>query len=148
MIPLFITQQLTPQTVAINPDGTLANRFYFLIRALLLRTGNTGSVPFTVGHNLVAAGASQATALALVDDYNEVLSGGGGVALAELQPGQTQVVFNGSGGGINVYPNDGGKIDALAIDGAYGLANGKTQAFTCYSISAAGLTQFRTLQLG
>lgn len=149
MIPLVPDNLPARKDPFVDADGTPTTDFYFLIRTLFLRTGSVGGVPWTVGANLTASGAAQATALGLVDDFNEVLAGsGGGGQLAELQAGQTQVVFNGSGGGINVYPPVGSKIDALALNAAYALANNKTQVFTCYSVSAAGLRQFRSLQLG
>ncbi len=149
MIPLFPTQQLAQNTPYVNGDGTPVTAFYYLIRALFNRTGMNNGIPFTVGSGLMATGSDQANALALGDDFNEVTGGGGGVALDALHPGQLQLVYNGIGGNLNVYPALSAQIDALAINVPYVLANTKTQIFWCSSLLPnSGGSQYRSVQLG
>ena len=149
MIPVYpFGQFLAPTTPAVNPNGTLMQTFYYLLRSVYLRTGGTSGLQYTAGVNLTATSGS-AGPLALTDDYNEVLSGSGaGVQLANLQGLQSQVVYNGSGGNIDVYPFTGGQIDALALNAAYVLANGKTQIFWCPKLLASGAPFYRSTQLG
>ena len=128
-------------------DGSPTTQYYYLFRALFLRSGGQSGIPFTVGANLTAAGIGQSTALVLTNDFNEVLNGSGGVSLAALQPGQFQLVFNGLGS-LNVYPAVNGQIDAIAANGPYSLANGKTQIFWCPKLLASGVALYRSLQLG
>lgn len=147
MIPV-ISQPLPARNTSLFGPGGLATSWYYLLRALHLRTGGVNGIPFTVGANLTATGTMQEHALALNDDYNEILHGSGGVVMAKLQPAQTQSVFNGLGGNLNVYPFPGGQIDASAVNAAYVLGAGKTQVFTGYSRNAQGFPFYRSLQLG
>lgn len=149
MIPLFPTQLLAQNTPYMNGDGTPVTAFYFLVKALFDRTGQNNGIPFTVGAGLVPAGTSQADALPLVDDFNEVIAGGGGVVLDALRPGQLQLVYNGSGANLNIYPALAGVIDALTPNVPYSLPNTKTQIFWCSSLmSGSGGPQYRSVQLG
>ena len=149
MIPLNPWPQFIVQTAEqVNGDGSLIRNFYFMLLSFFKRTGGASGIPFTVGQKIEAIGTGQSTATVLSDDYNEVLTGGGGVVLFSLQPGQTQAVFNGTGGNLHVYPILGGQIDALAANAPYVLANGKTQYFTAYETLASGQSLLRSLQLG
>jgi len=122
--------------------------FFQLIRSLFLRTGGASGIPFTVGANLAAAGVNQATALALVNDFNEITSGSGGVSLDALQAGQFQWVYNGLGGNVNVYPARNGQINALTVNSAFVLGSGKTQMFWCPKLLGTGAPFYRTITLG
>ncbi len=149
MIPLFPTQLLAQNTPYVNGDGSPVTAFYYLIRALFDRSGMNSGIPFTVGSKLSAVGATQAQALPLGDDLNEITSGNGGVKLDALHPGQLQLVYNGSGNNLKIYPAMAGVIDALAANAPYTLANTKTQIFWCPSLmSGSGAPQYRSVQLG
>ena len=134
---------LSAATADAAPGGALRRGKADLLQfpeSPVLRTGGNSGIPDTVGNGLTASGQT------LSDDYNEMLHGGGGtVVLANLQGGQRQVVYNGSGGGITVHPFGVGQIDGIA---AYSLANTKTQIFTCYGILANGSPYYRSTQLG
>lgn len=150
MITLFPFSQFPPQGLApLASTQTLVNTYYYLLQTLYKRTGNNTGVASTVGQGLAATGASQTLALQLTDDYNEVLTGAGlGVMLFQLQPPQQQWVFNGTVGNLNVYPQIGGQIDALAVNDPYVLASGTTQIFTCPDLLANGVSFYRSCQLG
>lgn len=149
MIPLYPWPQFPQQNAQITPGGAASRSFWFFLQALFNRTGGDSGNADTVGIGLTAAGSAQATALVLSDDYNEVLTGSGdGVMLANLQPGQRQSVYNGTGGNVSVYPFTGGQIDADAVNAAYTLGNGKTQIFVCYKLLASGAPFYRSTQLG
>lgn len=143
------TRLVDPETGILVRDGI------DLIRALYNRTGQGTGIPLTVGNNLTALGTTQAGALELINDLNEVLNvsaGNTGVrllsTLGTLKPTQAQWVYNGTGSGINVFPPSGGQIDSLGTNNAYSLANGKQQIFTCWGLLASGVPYFRSLQLG
>ena len=148
MIPLYPQQLFQPSNPIVTNNGVGTNAFFYLIRALFNRTGGNSGIVDTVGANLTAVGNSLATALALSNDYNEILNGGGGVSLAVLQPGQRQWVYNGTGGNLNIYPGINGAIDTLGAELPYVLANSKTQIFVCYKLLSTGGSFFRSTQLG
>ena len=140
MIPLYPFQQQPAQQSLVGRAGEARQTFYNFLRALFLRTGGNSGIPDTVGNGLTASGQT------LSDDYNEMLHGPGGtVVLANLQGGQRQVVYNGSGGAVTVHPFGSGLIDGSAT---YSLANTKTQIFTCYGLLANGSPYYRSTQLG
>lgn len=133
------------QPITMN-SGVLTQFGRFLMLAIFSRTGGPSGVPIEVNTDLAATGSTQADALALTKDWNEVLTvpAGAGVQVATLQPGQSQRVYNGGGAGpLKVYPPDNAAIDALGANVAYSLAAGKTQEFDCYET-----TQFRSIQWG
>lgn len=140
--------QFRPTAPLVNDNGVLVRDGIDAIRTLFNRTGQGNGLPNSVGNSLAATGSSQTDALALVNDYNEVTGGSGGVALFSLQPSLVQIVFNGSGSSINVYPPIGGNIDSLGLNNPYVLANTKTQIFTSWGLQASGVPYFRSLQLG
>ena len=149
MIPLN-PQQLPPQQSRWHQGGGQPSTpAFYLMRSLFLRTGGNSGIPQTVGSGLTAAGSGRTTAQQLSEDFNEVTSGTGGVALHPLKPGQFMLVFNGLGGNLNVYPANMGQIDALAVDAPYVLATGKSQLFWCATLLAgSGGSHYRSLQLG
>lgn len=145
MIPLY-TANLPDQTKAmVDGNDKPSATWWLMLRAVWSRTGLGSGVPIQVDNSLSAAGTNQATALQLNLDWNEVLTtpSGSGVMLLALQPGQTQVVYNGGTNPLSVFPPNGWSIDALGANAAYPLAAGKTQYFGCWEN-----TQFRSLQLG
>ena len=148
MTPLYPTQ-LPANSSIVGNNGSASVAFSNFLLSLFSRTGGQSGIPNSVGASLVAAGASLATALILVDDYNEVLTGSGGVALSDLQPGQVQWVYNGLGGSLNVYPNSAlGQINALGNGAAFVLGTLKTQIFWCTKLKANGGQFYRTVTLG
>lgn len=111
--------------------GGLTQQGRFLLLALFNRTGAGPGVPYSVGNALVAAGATAATALELIDDINDITSGSGaGAILFPLQIGQQQLVKNRSGGGITIYASGGGLIDNA---NSFALADTKSAIFSCIS---------------
>lgn len=149
MIPLYPQQLFQPSNPITTPStGIGTNAFFYLVRALFNRSGGPNGIIDTIGAALMAAGTNQQTALTLSNDYNEVLTGNGGVSLAALQPGQRQWVYNGLGGNLNVYPCATGEIDALGANAPYVLAAGKTQIFVCYKLLTTGGSFYRSTQLG
>jgi hypothetical protein len=146
VIPLFTAQMPDQTKVMVDSKGVPASTWWLMLRAVWSRTGQGSGVPVQVANNLAATGSSQADALGLNLDWNEVLStpSGSGVILLNLQPGQTQVVYNGdAANALKVYPPSNWAIDALGVNAAYSLAHGKTQLFGCWSEQ-----QFRSMQLG
>ncbi len=131
----------------IKGSGPPTKEYYYLFRSLFNRGGGNTGISFTAGANLTASGTGQSNALVLVNDFNEVLNGSGGVTLTALQAGQFQLVFNGLGS-LNIYPAVNGQIDALAVNAPYSLANGKTQIFWCPKLLTSGGSFYRSLQLG
>ena len=150
MIPQNPFQLPQPTTPILGNSGQASLIFYNFLKALFLRTGGQSGIPATVGANLTAAGASLAKALQLTNDYNEVLNGSGaGVLLSALQPGQSQLVFNGTGGSVNVYPaTASGQINGLGNGTAFSLTNGKTQWFWCVKLQTNGGQLYRTVSWG
>ena len=147
MIPLY-PQQIPSPLSQPNSGGVFAQAWWWLINALYNRTGGASGNPFTVGAGLTAT-AGAVGPLPLTNDYNEVLAGGGlGVMLYNMQPGQSQVVFNGTGSAISVFPFTTGSIDALAVNAVYALANGKSQWFRCVKLLASGGRYYRSFQQG
>lgn len=126
-----------------GPDQKPAQIWWRFWQALLTRTLQT--VQATVNDAVTAAGTTQATATALDSEWNVVTStpSGSGVVLDGFNIGVSTTVFNEGGATLNVYPPSGMKIDALATNAAYSLANGKQQTF-----SQVSATQFYSTQLG
>lgn len=145
MIPLYPTSTTNGREQFVDDKGVLTQFAYYIVNALLNRTGMSGGVLGQVDGGLTAEGTTQATALQLSLDYNEILTtpAGSGAQLHDLKPGQWQYVFNGGANALSVYPADGAKIDALATDAPYALAAGKAQVFTSFE-----LTQLRSFQQG
>lgn len=106
--------------------GTLTYDGYQYLLSLLQEAANSQATA-TVATGLTAKGTTQATALLLTNEWNEVTSVTivgpevGGVLLQALQPGQSQTVFNPSSATFNVYPPPGAQIDALGVNAPYSV---------------------------
>ena len=121
-----------PQDPFVDPKtGVLSNSGNLYILGLINQL--TTAIPtLSVALGLKAQGATQATALQLTAQWNEVTTqsaGNTGVLLTLLQAGQSQTVFNQSGNNINVWPPPGVQIDALGVNVPFVLANGARQTF-------------------
>lgn len=112
-------------------------------QSLWQRTGAGTGISNKVMTGLTATGLTQATALKLTTDWNEVdtVAANSGVMLPSLQPGQPVMVFNGGANALLVYPATGIQIDALGVNVAYSLATGKTQIFNCWTTILIRSTQ-------
>lgn len=113
---LFQAQFPPPNTPIIDPMGLVTTPWMAFLRAMFGRTGQGTGTPFSVGNNLVAAGTTQATALALTNDWNNITDGATfGIILPAMTLGQSIVVFNNSSGNINMYPPVGGVLTVLGV---------------------------------
>jgi hypothetical protein len=114
-------------------------------RALWNRTGAGTGIDNSVGLGLAALGTTQSTALALTDDWNQIITAaaGSGVVLPALAGGQSIFIANEGLNPVAVYPPIGSAIDALSVNGAYSLTNGKLQLYSFFSSY-----QIYSLQLG
>ena len=106
-----------------------------------LYTRSAASIPYLVGSGLTAAGTTQATALALQAEWNDVTSAasGTGVIINAFGIGLNSIVFNEGGNTLKIYPPIGCAIDALGTNNPYSLANNAARDF--YQITS---TQFRS----
>lgn len=139
---LYPQQLIPPAHKSVQENGALSQALFYLVRALFQRTGGNSGNPITVGNGLAA---HPSVPPMLSNNVNEVTQGAGAVRLQNLQPGQSQTVYNGTGAGIDIHPPSGGQVDGVA--GPYSLASGKTQVFTAYSL-VNGSTAYRSQQLG
>lgn len=128
-----------------DPDGTFTDPWSVFLLSLWQRTGQASGIIPSVGVGLVASGNTQAGALTLTLDWNDVgtVAAGSGVLIPPLNAGQDIVIFNSGANVLSVYPPSGKAIDALAVNAAYSLAVGKMQIFRVLS-----LTQIRSTQFG
>lgn len=97
--------------------------YQFLLN--LLNRATSAIAQATVDNGLVSTGATQATALQLNAEWNEVDSvpAGTGVLLSVYQPGQTQIVFNDDlSNALLVYPPPGQNINGGAVNAAVSIA--------------------------
>ena len=131
-----------PNTPLIDPKGAMTNQGMSFWRALWNRTGAGTGLTNGVNLAIVGAGASQTTATALTQDWNQ-LTTSGGVILPALTGGQAVLVANEGGGNANIYPPVGSQIDALGVNSPYVLATLKLQLYSYFSAS-----QIYSLQLG
>jgi hypothetical protein len=138
---------ITGGTKIINQqDGTPTTNFYKYLLALFNRTGaGTGIVPIVSGP-LTAAGGSQADALALANDWNNVTAAfaGSGVVMPQMSPGNDISVLNNSGTPINVYPFPGASINAASQNSPYSLAPGDLALFEVWSTTQIYLVRLTT----
>jgi hypothetical protein len=106
-----------------------------------LFTRNASTVPFIVSTGLTATGTTQADALGLESEWNEVTStpANTGVRLNGFGVGLNSIVFNQGGLNLKIYPPVGGAIDALGTNNPFTLANNTARDF--YQLTA---TQFRS----
>lgn len=149
MIPAQAQQMPRQTDLAIDKaTGQLEINFWNFLKALFYRTGNESGIPNLVASDLIAAGTTQATALQLDRDWNEIATtaANSGVQLSDLSPGEQQTVVNAGANTLKVYPfvrTPAVHIDALADNAAYSLASGKEQTFKCWTD-----THVRSTQLG
>ena len=122
-----------PKTGVVTQNGRI-----FLL-ALWNRTGGASGIEtnLSLSGPLTATGASQANALTLTNDWNNVatVAGGTGVIIGALKPLQDITVFNSGANPLNVYPPTGAAIDALGSNAPYVLAPGKLRLFQFWSTS-------------
>ncbi len=106
-----------------------------------LFTRNASTIPNLVSSGLTATGTTQATALALQSEWNEITTTAAntGVRLNNFGVGFNSIVFNLGANALKVYPPVGGAINALGTNNPYSLAAG--DSLNLYQITA---TQFRT----
>lgn len=78
----------------------------------------------TAANNLTATGSTQATALPLPADLCKftTVAGSTGALIPAANPGDCGTVFNGGANALSLYPPVGGKINAVATNGAYSIA--------------------------
>ena len=144
MIGSFPAAFLTPRTTFVALDNTLTKDARYFLIALFNRTGAGTGLP-SVGNPLSAKGTTQADALILASDWNNVstVASNSGVAIPVLAVGADCLVWNAGANALKVYPPVGSAIDSLGPNTAYSLATGKMQWFRCLSS-----TIIRSTQLG
>lgn len=78
----------------------------------------------TAANNLTATGSTQGTALALPADICKftTVAASTGAILPPCNPGDSGTIFNGGANALSLYPPTGGKINAVATNGAYSIA--------------------------
>jgi len=123
----------------VDSKGIVTQLWWRFFLGLFARSAAT--IPYLVGTGLTAAGTTQATALALQSEWNDVSStpSNSGVILNAFGIGFNSVVFNEGGATLKVYPPVGCAIDALGTNAAYSLGNNASKDF--YQLTA---TQFRS----
>lgn len=121
---------IDPKTGQLTKDGR-----YFLL-SLYSRTGGANGA-LNVSAPLTAAGNSQATALLLGADWNDIetVAAGTGARIPPMQPGTDIWAFNGNANSVNIYPFVGAAIDLLAVNAPFVLAQNKLRCFQCWSTS-------------
>lgn len=102
---------------------------------------NASTVPYLVATGLTATGTTQATALGLESEWNELTStpANTGVRLNGFGVGLNSIVFNQGGATLKIYPPIGSAIDVLGTNNPFSLANNTARDF--YQLTA---TQFRS----
>src|SRR5690348_1736663 len=107
MIQLFPTAFPPPNTPVIDSNGSMTNAGMSFWRALFNRTGQNNGSLYTPADNLVAKGTTQADALQLIADWNNIVSIpiNSGVILPALTQGQMIWIFNNDAAqNLKVYP--------------------------------------------
>ena len=127
-VNLFQTNFPPSNAPIVDDKGAMSTLGMAFFRALYNRTGESVGTPFSTATNLVAVGATQGTALPLIDNWNNITSGAGsGVILPAMTMGQSITVFNNlPAGNLNIYPPSGGNITFLGI--AQGINNALVSA--------------------
>ncbi len=133
----------TPAQPIDDRGNLVAQVWWRFFQSLLNRTAAT--ITYTVKLGLTAAGTTQATALKLTAEWNEVTTTAlnTGVLLFNFGIGFDSRVWNLGANSMKIYPPLGCQIDALGANNPYLLATNKAQIFN--QLSA---TQWRSLQLG
>lgn len=83
-----------------------------------------GAIQGTTANNLTATGAAQATALPLPADICKftTVAASTGAIIPPANPGDSGTIFNAGANALSLYPPLGGKINAVATNGAYSIA--------------------------
>lgn len=142
-IDLFQTNFPTQITPVVDAKAQVTTPWMAFFRAVYNRTGQGNGILYTTESGIAGAGTTQATATALGNDWNEVAttSVGGGVILPSLTGGQQVVLFNNTGGNLNIYPPVGGTITFLGA--SLGLNNPHVSAapdfVICYFFSSTDI---------
>jgi len=113
VITLFPTNFPAQQVPLIDKDGTMTIPGTNFWKALWNRTGAGTGIQNTVSSTLTAAGTTQADALSLMNDVNNITTTplNSGAILPSLQPGQNVFVFNYGVNSLNLYPPIGSQIN-------------------------------------
>src|ERR1035437_681839 len=118
MIQLFPTNFPPSNTPIVDDKGAMSIPGMAFFRALFNRTGqNNGSI-YTPANTLSSIGTTQADALVLTADWNNVtaVASGTGVILPTLTAGQMVWVFNNDPtNNLNVYPPSGASITYQSV---------------------------------
>ncbi len=96
-----------------------------------LSAGQCAAIQGTTANTLTAAGSTQATALALPADINNVttVAASTGVILPAMNPGDDVIVRNGGANALLIYPPVGGAINALGTNSGYSVATATPLCF-------------------
>lgn len=119
MIQLFPTNFPPSNTPIIDDKGAMSIPGMAFFRALFNRTGQNNGTLYTPANTLSSAGTTQATALALTADWNNIttVAPGTGVLLPALTAGQMVWVFNNDpANNLNVYPPSGASITYFGVN--------------------------------
>ena len=119
MIQLFPTAFPPSNTPVIDSNGSMTNAGMSFWRALFNRTGQNNGSLYTPADNLVAKGTTQADALQLIADWNNIVSIpiNSGVILPALTQGQMIWIFNNDAAqNLKVYPPLGASITYQAVN--------------------------------
>lgn len=148
VIPLYPHQFPASKVKLTKTDGSATEEHYWFNQTIFNRTGGASGIPNSANGAVAAAGINQTTATKLVNDFNHVTTGSGGVMMTALKPGQLHWVWNDTAGNLNVYPAPNGQINSLAVNQPYVLAPGTGQLITSPSLLSTGGTFYKTMTLG
>jgi hypothetical protein len=118
MIQLFPTNFPPSNTPIIDDKGAMSIPGMAFFRALFNRTGQNNGSLYSSSNTLSATGTTQADALVLTSDWNNVTTvvAGTGVLLPALTAGQTVWIFNNDPAqALNVYPPLGASITYAGV---------------------------------
>jgi len=89
------------------------------------------AVQGTVANSLTAAGSTQATALLLGADINNVttVAASTGVIAPAMNPGDDIIVRNGGANALLLYPPVGASINGLGVNAGYSIATATPLCF-------------------
>ena len=121
MIQSFPTNFPASNTPIVDDKGAMSIPGMAFFRALFNRTGQDSGSAYATANALASAGTTQATALVLTADWNNITAvvSGTGVLLPALTQGQMVWVFNNdSANNLNVYPPSGASITYSSVTSA------------------------------
>ena len=130
MIQLFPTNFPTSNTPIVDDKGAMSLPGMAFFRALFNRTGQDSGSAYATSDTLSSIGTTQATALAITADWNNIttVASGTGVLLPSLTQGQMVWVFNNDPAqNLNVYPPIGASITYQSVNA--GVNNPVSLAF-------------------